>query len=370
MKKSFKYRLFTNKTQETKLAGLFNSARFLYNCGLEHRIVCYKQWHKSVNYYDQANTLKEIRSFDEGIAQLNFSASQNILRQLDKAFQAFFRRIKSGDKPGFPRFKGIDYFHSITFPTYGDGIKLKKGKLYIQNVGSVRINLHRDIEGTIKTVTIKKQNGRFYASFSCDEVPQNILPASTKEIGIDVGIKAFVVMSDGEAIDNPKYLKQSETKLKETQSLYSKKRSKDLKRKLSRLHKKVGNQRKDFQHKLSRKIVDEFGFIFVEKLQPKEMVKSNFRVLNKYINDAAWTQFFDFLSYKAENAGRTLIKVNPKNTTQACSGCGKIVPKDLGVRIHNCPHCGLVLDRDLNAAINIYRLGHSLCFEQEAVCFS
>lgn len=370
MRKTFKYRLFTNKTQEAKLDGLFDSARFLYNCALEQRIVCWRQWHKSINYYDQANTLKEIRSFDEGIAQLNFSASQDILRRLDKSFQAFFRRIKQGEKPGFPRFKGRDYFHSLTFPAYGDGIRLKNKKLYIQNVGSIRINLHRDIEGMIKTATIKRQNGRFYASFSCDDVPQYILPVSTKEIGIDVGIKTFAVMSDGREIDNPKCLKQSETKLKETQSRYSKKRSKNVRKKLARLHEKVSNQRKDFQHKLSRKIVDEFGYIYIEKLQPKEMVKGSFRILNKYINDAAWTQFFSLLSYKAENAGRKLVAVNPRGTTQTCSGCGEIVQKDLNIRVHNCPYCGLVLDRDLNAALNIYRLGHSLCFEQEAVCFS
>jgi len=165
MIKSFKYRLFTNKTQDISLGNLFDSARFLYNCALEQRILCWKQWRKSINYYDQANTLKEIRSFHEGLAQLNCSASQNILRRLDKAFQAFFRRIKSNNKPGFPRFKNRDRFDSITFPTYGDGIKLKRGKLYVQNVGNMRINLHRELEGRIKTVTIKRQNGHFYAAF-------------------------------------------------------------------------------------------------------------------------------------------------------------------------------------------------------------
>lgn len=362
--------MFTNKTQEGRLNTLLGSACFLYNCALEHRIVCWKQWHKSINYYDQANSLKEIRDLDGGIANINYSCSQNILRQLDKAFQAFFRRLRSGSKLGFPRFKGENRFHSITFPVYGNGIKLKSGKLYIQNVGHVRIKLHRNLEGKIKTVTIKRQNGRFYASFSCDDVPKNILPLSSKEIGIDVGIKSFAVMSDGQTIDNPKYLKQSETKLKAIQSKYSKKRSKKLKRKLSRLHEKVSNQRKDFQHKLSRKIIDEFGFIFIEDLKPKQMVDGNFKVLNKYINDAAWYQFFNFLLYKAEEAGRKLIKVNPKNTTQICSKCGKIVSKNLSVRVHDCLYCGLKIDRDLNAAKNILRLGRSLVFKTEAVCFS
>jgi len=370
MRKSFKYRLFTNKTQEAKLNSFLDSARFLYNCALEQRIVCYKEYNKSINYYDQANSLKEIRSFDEGVALLNYTATQNILRQLDKAFQSFFRRIKSGDKPGFPRFKGKDTFNSITFPAYGDGVKLKKGKLYIQNIGLIRIKLHRKLEGIIKTVTIKRKNGRFYASFSCNDVPHNILPASNKEVALDAGIKSFAVMSNGQVVDNPKYLKQSETKFKETQSQYSKKRSKNLKKKLNDLHEKVNNQRKDFQHKLSRKIVNESGFIFVENLKPKEMVKNNFRVLNKYINDAAWTQFFNFISYKAEWAGRVFVKVNPKNTTQACSECGQIVPKDLSVRIHSCPYCGLKISRDFNSAKNIHRLGHSLVVKTEAVCFS
>jgi len=370
MRKAFKYRLFTNKTQESKLNSLLDSARFLYNCALEHRIICYKQWRKSINYYDQANGLKEIREFDEDIAQLNYSVSQNTLRQLDKAFQSFFRRIMSGDKPGFPRFKGKDRFNSITFPSYGNGIQIKNGKLYIQNVGHIRIKLHRNLEGKIKTVTIKRKNGRFYASFSCNEVPQNILPISDKEIGIDVGIKSFAVMSNGQVIENPKYLKQSEAELKEIQSQYSKKRSKNLKRKLARLHEKVSNQRKDFQHKLSKEIVDNFGYIFVEKLQPKQMVENNYRIMSKYINDTAWAQFFNFLRYKAESAGRTMIEVNPKNTTQACSRCGKIVPKDLSVRIHDCPYCNLKIGRDLNSAYNILRRGQRLVSKTEAVCLN
>ena len=369
MRKSFKYRLFVNKIQEAKLINLIGSARFLYNCALEHRITCWKQWRKSVSYYDQCHSIKEIRTFDDGIAQLNNSCCQNTLRNLDKAFQNFFRRIKQGEKPGFPRFKGKDHFHSITFPTYGNGIKLKNNKLYIQNVGSIRIKLHRELEGKIKTVTIKRQNSKFYASFSCDEVPQNILPMSTKEIGIDVGIKSFAVLSDGKVIDNPKYLKQSETKIKIAQSKYSKKRSKTLRKKLACLHIKVANQRKDFQHKLSHKIVNEFGYIFIENLKPTNMIKGDFKVLNKYINDAAWSQFFSFLVYKAENAGRKLIKVNPKNTTQNCSQCGQLVPKDLSVRVHDCPHCGLKIDRDHNAALNILRLGRSLLLGKEAVSF-
>lgn len=369
MRKAFKYRLFTNKTQEAKLERLFDSARFLFNNALEHRIVCWKQWRKSINYYDQANTLKEIRSFDEGIAKLNYSASQDILRRLDKSFQAFFRRIKTGDKPGFPRFKGKDRFHSITFPSYGDGIKLKSGKLYIQNVGSARIKLHRDIEGRIKTVSVKRQNGHFYAVFSCDEIEAQILPPCSDEVGIDVGVKSFAALSTGEIIDNPKHLKHSEEKLKDLQRKHSQKRTRKTRKKLSRLHAKVGNQRKDFLHKLSRNIVNRFGFIFIEDLKPQKMMNGNHKVLNRYIQDAAWSLFFNFVSYKAEWAGRKRIKVNPAGTTQECSRCGRIVQKDLSVRVHECS-CGLKINRDTNSSLNILRRGHRLCFEQEAVCFS
>jgi len=366
MIKSFKYRLFTNRTQEAKLNSLLDSARFLYNCALEHRIISWKQWRKSISYYDQTYSLKEVRKSDEATGQLNFTCCINILRHLDKAFQAFFNRMKKGEEPSFPRFKGKDRFHSLPY-RYGDGIKLKNGKLYIQNVGHIRIKLHRELEGKIKTATVKRQSGRFYISFACDEVPLKALPTSNKEIGIDVGIKSFAVMSDGQVIDNPKHLKQSESKLKELQHQHSKKRTKNTRRKFSRLHEKVHNQRKDFLHKLSRKIVNSFGFIFVEDLNIKNMLKNNHKVLNKYTSDAAWSLFFNYTSYKAEWAGRMFVKVDPKGTTQECFNCGEIVKKDLSVRIHNCPKCGFKVSRDYNSSLNILRRGHRLCFMQEAI---
>ncbi len=369
MRKSFKYRLFTNRTQEARLNQLLDSACFLYNCALEHRIISWKQWRKSIRLYDQTYTLKEIRGFDEGIAQLNCSCCQNVLRQLDKTFQTFFRRIKQGEKAGYPRFKSKDRFHSLPF-TYGNGIKLKNGKLYIQNVGHVRIKLHRELEGKIKRATIKRQNDRFYVSFACDEMPENTLPISTEEIGIDVGIKSFAVMSDGQVIDNPKYLKQSEVKLKELQKQHSKKRTKKTKKQLSCLHEKVHNQRKDFLHKLSRKIVNQFGFIFVEDLKPQQMVKNNTKILNKYINDAAWSLFFKYTSYKAEWAGRVFVKVNPKGTTQECFNCGEIVLKDLSARVHHCHNCGFNVPRDYNSSLNILKRGQRFVIKTEAVCFS
>jgi len=364
MKKSFKYRLFTSKSQETALSNMLNSARFLYNCALEQRILCYKQWRKSINYYDQANTLKEIRGFNDGIANLNFSASQDILRRLDKSFQAFFRRIKTGDTPGFPRFRGKDRFDSITFPTYGDGIKLKKGKLYIQNIGNVRIKLHRDIEGSIKTVTLRRTNDKWYACFSCvvDTVP---LPATNKVTGIDVGCSSFATLSSGEKIANPRFIKTDEAKLTKAQRRLSKaeRGSPDRvkqRRKLSCLHDKIANRRKDFAHKLSLSLILAYQIIAFEKLNIKGMMGNKTECfghkLNKSISDVAWNQFMQFTTYKAECAGRTVVFVNPRNTSKMCSRCGQLVEKTLADRVHRCS-CGLVLDRDENAAINILSLG-------------
>jgi len=365
MKKSFKYRLFTQKSQETKLNNMLDSARFLYNCALEQRVVCWKQWRKSVNYYDQANALKEIRSLDEGIAQLNCSASQDILRRLDKSFQAFFRRIKTGNTPpGFPRFKSRNRFNSITFPTYGDGIKLKNGKFYIQNVGNVRIKLHREISGSIKTVTIRRTNNKWYACFSC-EVEFKPLPASDKTVGIDVGLSSFATLSTGEKIANPRFFKTDEVKLTKAQRRLSKEtkgtssRAKQRK-KVSRIHEKIANRRNDFAHKLSRNLVDMFQVIAFEKLNIKGMMENHPKVfgykLNKSIFDVAWSQFTQLTSAKAEWAGRKVIFVNPRNTSKMCSRCGRLVEKTLVDRVHYCS-CGLVLDRDENAAINILSLG-------------
>ena len=365
MKKSFKYRLFTQKSQETKLNNMLDSARFLYNCALEQRVVCWKQWRKSVNYYDQANALKEIRSLDEGIAQLNYSTSQDILRRLDKSFQAFFRRIKTGNTPpGFPRFKSRNRFNSITFPTYGDGIKLKNGKFYIQNVGNVRIKLHREISGSIKTVTIRRTNNKWYACFSC-EVEFKPLPASGKTVGIDVGLSSFATLSTGEKIANPRFFKTDEVKLTKAQRRLSKEtkgtssRAKQRK-KVSRIHEKIANRRNDFAHKLSRNLVDMFQVIAFEKLNIKGMMENHPKVfgykLNKSIFDVAWSQFTQLTSAKAEWAGRKVIFVNPRNTSKMCSRCGRLVEKTLADRVHHCS-CGLVLDRDENAAINILSLG-------------
>lgn len=374
MKKAYKYRLYPNKNQIRKLDSILDSLRFLYNCALEHRILCYKQWKYSVNWYEQCNSIKEIRDFDGNFNQINHQVCNGLLRKLDKTFKSFFRRVKRGEIPGFPRFKGRDRFNSFTFPIYGNGVKIKEKKLYIQNIGEIKFKLYRNIEGNIKTVTIKKENGKFYVIFSCGDVPLKLLPESDKEVGIDLGLKNYAVFSDGIVIENPRHLKQKEKELKLVQQRYSKHKGKRTKKKLSRLHSKIKNQRCDFLHKLSRSIVNKYQNIYIEDLKIQKMIQSSKdkninkklkKGLNRSTNDAAWSMFSNFLFYKAEEAGRTVIRVPAKGTTQMCSKCGNEVHKDLSVRVHSCS-CGLNINRDLNAALNILRLGHNLYTQREA----
>lgn len=381
MLKAYLYRLYPNEEQVAKLNHLLKIAREIYNSCLAERKYAYKMQGVSLNYYDQANQFKGIRNTIPEIALLNFSATQDILRRLDKSFKNFFRRVKHGEKSGYPRFKGYNQFKSITFPTYGDGCRIKNNRLYILNAGLLKIKIHREFGGQIKTVTIKREYGKWYAVFVC-EVDIQPLAYSDKEVGIDVGLEYFAVTSDGEFIENPHCLKVSEDRLKRAQRKVSRKKKGSKNRRksvklLAKQHQKIRNQRKDFINKEADKIVKQYGYIVVEDLQVKNMEKNHH--LAKSINDVSWGQFFNTLAYKAEWAGRQFVKINPKGTSQRCSVCGTIVKKSLGVRIHNCPNCNVILQRDYNSALEILTLGRSVwdvtwnrssCVSHEAVCFS
>jgi len=381
LRKAFVYRLYPNRIQFEKLESLIKIAREIYNAALQERRDAYKMQGVSLNYYDQARELKELRQEFADIVLLNCSATQDMLRRLDKSFQSFFRRIKNGEKAGYPRFKGYDRFNSITFPTYGDGVKVRDNRLYVQNVGLIKIKMHRSLEGIINTVTVKRECDKWYAVFSNTTVIEP-LPVSNREVGIDVGLNSFAVTSDGEFIDNPRYFKNAAVKLRKIQRSVSRKKKGGCNRRkavrlLAKQHLRIKNQRKDFAHKLADSLVNTYGKIAVEDLRIKNMVKNHH--LAQSISDAGWGKFIGILSYKAEYAGREFVSVNPTGTSQICSGCGSLVPKSLSVRVHNCPYCGVSLDRDLNSALNILALGRSVwdvtwentpSVSQEAVCFS
>jgi putative transposase len=361
LKIAYKYRLYPSKIQIQKIEEQFYEARKLYNAALEQRINSYRSVNrKSLNYYHQAGELKELRS--EGFCKLaNYSACQDVLKRLNKSFDNFFRRIKQGQTPGFPRFKGKNKFDTITFPSYGDGCKLTDKRIYLQGIGKIKIRLHRDIEGIIKTASLNQKNGKYYIIFSCDTefVP---LPRTNNAIGIDVGVESFCVTSDAEFVENPRFFKKSQKKLRVLQrSVSRKKKGSNCRKKavkvLTKQHEKIQNQRKDFLHKLSNRFIKENDVICIENLNIKAISKG---FLAKQIHDVSWAMFFSFLKYKAEKAGKEIIEVNPNGTSQRCHNCGTIVKKDLSVRVHHCPVCKINIHRDFNSALNILKLGTNL----------
>lgn len=358
MFKIYKYRLYPTKIQVASIETQLSGHRFLYNQALAQRKETYESTGKGVYYFSQATgLLSKLRKENEHIAFCNYSSLQQTLRRLDKAFKAFFRRVKSGEKPGYPRFKTADRFNTISYAVLGDGCQIKNNRLYIQNAGCIKVKWHREIIGNIKTLLVTRKNTKWYVSFIVEyEAGMSILPNTGKEIGIDMGLKAFLTTTDGQKIESPKYLKIAERKLAKAQRCLSKKKKGSVHRKKARIlvakqYEKIANQRLDFCHKLTYSLVKNYDGFAVENLNIKGMLKNKY--LSKSISDASWGMFLAILKNKAENAGRWYQEVSPNGTSQECSQCGNIVKKSLAVRIHNCSHCGLSLDRDINAARNI-----------------
>jgi putative transposase len=383
MFRAYKFRLWTNSNQERELSIMLETHRRLYNAALAQREWFYDEWQISRSYEDQSGWFKDERKTNAYFDRLNFSSAQGTLRRLDKAFQNFFRRVKAGEEPGYPRFKGVDRFNSILFPSHGDGIRLKGNRLRVQHVGTIRVCLHREVEGKIKTLSLKREADKWFLVLAC-EVPEpqkvgNILPV----VGIDVGLTHFATTSEGEKIDNPRFLNAELPELRRAQrSLWRKKKGGSNRRKarckVRKLHARVANLRHEHRHKVSNDLISRYGRIAVESLNVQGMVRNP--RLARAINDAGWSAFVATLTHKAERAGGEVKQVSPNGTSQECSACGEDVPKALHVRVHRCG-CGLVIDRDHNAALNILNrawpgtgqlsvtlpLGGVL---KEAVCFS
>jgi putative transposase len=360
LRKNFKYRLYPTEAQSGALDHQLAEAGRLYNAAIQERRDAYRTAGESINYYDQANQLKEIRAAGD-LALANFSCCQDVLRRVYKAFNAFFGRVQNGQKPGYPRFRPASRYDSITFPSYGDGCKmLDNGKLRLQGVGAVKIKLHRPIEGNIKTVTVKREAGKWYAVFSVECEPKP-LPPSSEKAGLDVGLTAFATLSDGTGIENPRYYKEAQAELRRAQRKVARRKRgsnnrKKAVRELQRAHAHVRNQRADFAHKVSRTLVVMFGLIVIEKLNVKGLAGG---MLAKSVNDAGWAAFTTKLMYKAAEAGRALVQVDPRGTSQRCV-CGAPNPKTLSQRWHHCESCGLSVPRDHASALEILRLGLSL----------
>ena len=379
MIKSSKYRLYPTKKQAETLEWTLRRCCELYNAALQERKEAWKYAKKSVSYYDQSAQLPEIKAIREEYKLIGAHVLQNVLKRVDLAFQAFFRRVKAGEKPGFPRYQSSTRYDSLSYPDKA-GWKLEKDRLTLTNIGHINIRLHREIEGTIKTCTIKREGKHWYVCFVC-EVEAEKVPVSYEDVGIDLGLNHFAALSNGIFIDNPRHYRRAEKKLVKLQQALSRKKRGSHRRKkavqaVAKAHRKIRNQRKDFSHKASRQLVNRYQVIVFEDLHvanmskaPKPKQDENGKYLpngasakaglNKSIVDAGWSMFVEMTKAKAASAGRTVLCVTPKYTSQICSGCGIIKKKDLSERWHSC-ECGTELDRDTNAALNILAGGKKL----------
>jgi len=366
MIRSYKYRLYPHAKQIEKLNYLLDLSRGVYNAALEQRINAYKETEKSTTYVLQSKHFGNLRRTDpDGLGLLNFTCMQQTLRRLDKAYSAFFRRVKAGEKAGFPRFKSSKRWKSLEF-THGDGCKLRFDNtrrilLYIQNVGEIKIKYHRDIpdNAKIKHVVVKCKLDKWYVCFQVELPDPAIVTHSGPGVGIDVGLKSLLALSDGTLVDNPRWLRSSLAELRIKQRRLSRRKKGSNRRRkatyqVAKLYEHITNQRLDFLHKTTRKLADTYSLIAIEDLNLSFMTRNHNLALSTH--DASLGLFRQLLKSKVEETGSKVVAVNPAYTSQMCSQCGEIVKKDLSVRIHSCPYCNLTLDRDVNAAINILQL--------------
>ncbi|HZU00157.1 MAG TPA: transposase [Ktedonobacteraceae bacterium] len=375
--KAYKFRLSPTKKQVGKLEWMLRRCKELYNAALQERRDAYQMCGISVSYRMQADQLPAIKKLREEYSDIHSQVLQDVLKRLDKAFQAFFRRVMNGEKPGYPRFKSGDRYHSVTYPQ--GGFEIIHGKtLHLSKIGHIKIKVHREMKGKIKTCTIKKEGEQWYAVLTCEykHNPATTFHPSEEETGVDLGIKYFAMLSNGDSIPNPHHYRMEEEKIAAAhQKIHRRKKGSHrrhrAKKELSCLYRKVRNRRRDFHHKESRKLVKQYRVIVFEDLQIVNMtatpkpeqdettgkylpngaaVKAG---LNKSILDAGWGSFVRLCTSKAAEAGGTVVKVPPHNTSQICHRCGTIVPKNLSERWHSCSTCGEELDRDHNSALEV-----------------
>jgi putative transposase len=387
MRRAYVFRLRPTARKHTALAACLESHRELYNAALQERRDAWAHSMTRINYGDQSAQLTEVRAERPDQAVWSFSSQQATLRRLNKAFGGFFRRVKRGEKAGYPRFKGKARFDSVEWPKDGDGARwlTEQQRVYLKGVGKVKVDVHRQVQGRVKTIQIKRQGRRWMLVLSCDDVPTNPLPATGRQAGIDVGIASFATTSDGQHIDNPRWGRAAADKLARAQQRLAraKRRSKNRDRKretVAAMHRKIANQRKDFHHKQARDLVARYDVLVVEDLQignllrrvkpvpdpdnPGQYLANGARAksgLNRSISDAGWGRFISTLRAKAEDAGRTWIEVDPRHTSDGCENCGHAAAENRVTQAEfECQRCAHRAQADEHAARNILRAGLAL----------
>lgn len=403
MLKTFKYRLYPTKRQERLLTKQLEELRWLWNTLLAERKQAWDERRETIDYYDQKAELPSLKDgVRPGLKQVHSQVVQDVALRLKRAMDAFFRRIKTGETPGYPRFRGKGRYDSLTYPQWDNGVKLSASgkRLLLSKIGDVKLVYHRSLEGTPKTATIHRTaTGKWFVTISCEWEPTP-LPKTGTAVGIDVGLKTFATFSDGQKIANPRFFRHEEKALgkgqrkhqialdahqakREEVTIRVKQEQPNLdeqgvwqvvsqnceeratwkhrqkrRKVVARTHERARWKREDFAHQYSRRIVNTFDLIAVEDLAVSNLVQNGH--LAKSIHDVAWGQFADLLHIKAEWAGRAFIAVNPAYTSADCSGCGhRKTDLTLADRTYQCVSCGVVIDRDVNAALNILARGRA-----------
>ncbi|MCX4617441.1 transposase [Streptomyces mirabilis] len=401
MIRAYKFRLRPTVRQTQALSEMLRDHCSLYNGALQERRDAYRHSSKtSIRYGDQSAQLKEIRAFDpERQGRWSFSSQQATLRRLDKAFQAFFRRVKAGQTPGYPRFKGAGYFDTVTFPKDGDGCRWDSTphdpvtRMRLQGVGHVRVHQHRPVKGRVKTISVKREGRRWYVVLSCDEVPLEPWPVTGSIVGIDMGTVHFFTDSNGVHKDNPRFCASMGEQLATAQrhldtfprrTRRRTKKHRAAARKVAKIHAKIRRQRLDHHHKTALALVREHDVIGHEKLNTAGMTKTPASKpdpdnngaflpngaaakagLNRSILDAGWGLFLGILAQKAESAARRVIPVNARNTSRECPECGHTAKENRVIQAKfECVKCGHIGNADHVGALNVLkRAGLVLCAE-------
>lgn len=357
--KAYKYRMYPSKAQQVLLSQTLETCRRWYNTCLAERKEAYENERRSVRKFEQLRKVKELKQSNPYAMNIHSHILQIVVQDLDKAFQSFFRRLKAGETAGYPRFKGKNRFDSFGLKEYGNGFKLDGRRLKLSGIGRLRLRWHRPMEGKIKTVRIRRQAGKWYACFAC-EVHEQPLEPTGQSVGVDLGVHHLLATSDQEVIENPRWYRNAQAKLRILQRRVSRRKLGGCNRRkavlaLQRQHEYIANSRREFLNKLAHSLITRYDFMALEDLQIHGMVRNHH--LSKSILDAGWGYLKQRLADKAVEAGRQVILVPPSYTSKTCSSCGRSFEDlTLAERWVECS-CGLSMDRDVNAALNILRAG-------------
>ncbi|MFA4971319.1 MAG: transposase [bacterium] len=364
MVRSYRYRLAPTQAQQRILKTWLALTRALYNAALQQRREAWDRQRRGLSCYAQMGELPALRLECPEFAGVPVMVLRGALVRLERAFHGFFRRCKQGGRPGYPRFRGAHRWDTLMIEDLGGRVPICGGgkRVQVPLLGKVKFRQHRPLEGVPKAMRLTRDaGGRWFVTFACVEVPRKALPPSSIDVGVDLGLAHFAVTSDGEVFENPRPLEAAQRALARAQRRVARRKRGSQRRRaavllLARRYEHVANVRREGHIKVARELVATYGVICVEDLNIRGMATGR---LARSVHDAGWGSFLHWLRVKAEEAGREVVGVDPRGTSQGCSGCGALVPKSLATRVHRCPSCGLVLDRDLNAARNIVWLGRS-----------